>query len=1146
MFRPRSARPSAFRRVLRGALYVKLGLILFLVVAAGGFYLRLAAGPLSFGRLPERVAEALAARIGPGWTVALRNTAIELHDGAPALRASGLDIRAPGGDLVLRAPHAIVSVDGLSLLSANLQPKAIEFRDLQLRVLVNRDGSLTFSPVQGGDGAEPMPAQPVSPSAEAAASLQRSFEGASPVSGVVGSLFDLVVGPKSILSSLGRAQLTNASLVFVDADYRERARFDRVDATFDWAEGGGRRFAATVEGPQGSWQLNGNAAIDGNAAYRATVVTDGAPIQDILLLTGLSGLPATTDLKFSGHVDAAYAEGHVTKLRARLDSNAGVIRIDDRDTSPLRVDHATIGVEWNEAEKALNLQTLELKGGDTQVRLQGRLETLSATDSWRLTLGGKDVVLSGAAAGDRPVRISEIAADLSGPDGVEIKTFWLRGPDLSVDVDGKLGASADPQGLKLDVKAAKTNLRSALRIWPEAVAPPVRRFLLSNLKAGTLESIDLKVDMNGADMAKAVSGEAIPDEALKIEFAISQGVLRAAEGLPPISRMDVTGFVTGTKVSVHAPAGLVEMADGRKMIASDGSFILNNYWDDEALAHIGFRLTGEADGLGALLLEPRIKEIAGLEVDPSTMKGKADLQVGIELAVNNIPAFTDLPLTVNGTLSEFATDKIFGRDRLEGGSLAIAYDKGNLAIKGDGKLGGSPASIDVRQTRQGGEANVSFVLDDAARSRRGLSFGSQLTGAVLLKATMPLGKSAKPGIFIEADLTKASVDQLIPGWVKQAGKPGKLSFTLIEGPSSEIRDLQLDSGTVQLRGTATLSGEGGLEKAELSTFKLSPGDDMRAQIERPNGTYKVTIRGNVGDARPFVKGSGSLSGSSGRNQAGQRESKDFDLDLTLNILTGFNEEAITSASIKASVRKDNIRQLDMKGRLGATDIIGRTVTQSGGGPVIILQAEDAGALLRFVDVYKRMNGGELVFQMATGDGPQAGTVNLWSFTLSNEPALRRIIPTQTHFVAGQDRAGNPQAVRVDVNEVSFIKARVDFTRTAGRLDFRDAAIFGNQIGFTLGGHIDYARDRLDISGTFVPAYGLNNAFAQVPLFGPLLGGGQYEGLFAVNFRLAGKASAPTLSVNPLSAVAPGFLRKLFGVGGGEPPRAGSLPATPER
>jgi hypothetical protein len=587
------------------------------------------------------------------------------------------------------------------------------------------------------------------------------------------------------------------------------------------------------------------------------------------------------------------------------------------------------------------------------------------------------------------------------------------------------------------------------------------------------------------------------------------------------------------------------MADSRSLGASDGAFILDNYWDDNASARIDFRLTGGADGLGALLLEPRIKEIAGFNIDPATMRGKTDLRVGMGLAVHNIPAFADLPLKVSGTVNDFAVDKFFGKDRLEGADLTIAYDRGDLAVKGDGKLAGSPAAIDLHKNRQGGQASVAFSLDEAARSRRGLSFGSQLTGTIGLKASLPLGASAPTNILVEADLAKAGVDQLIPGWVKPVGRPGKLSFTMVEGPTNEIRDLQLDSGTVQLKGNATLSSEGSLEKAELSTFKLSPGDDMRAQIERANNVYKVAIRGNVGDARPFVKGGATGSATPSRTAAAQKDGKDFDLDLNLNILTGYNEEAITNAAIKASVRKDNLRQLDMKGRLGATDIIGRTLPDAG-VPVVILQAEDAGALLRFTDVYRRMSGGDLVLQLATGDGPQAGHVVLRSFALVNEPALRRIIPTQTQIVAGQDRAGNPQAVRVDVNEVQFTKARLEFTRNAGRLDFKDAAIWGNQIGFTLGGFIDYARDRLDITGTFVPAYGLNNVFAQVPLFGPLLGGSQYEGLFAVNFRLNGQASSPSLTVNPLSAVAPGFLRKLFGVGASVEPQTGSLPAVPER
>jgi hypothetical protein len=57
----------------------------------------------------------------------------------------------------------------------------------------------------------------------------------------------------------------------------------------------------------------------------------------------------------------------------------------------------------------------------------------------------------------------------------------------------------------------------------------------------------------------------------------------------------------------------------------------------------------------------------------------------------------------------------------------------------------------------------------------------------------------------------------------------------------------------------------------------------------------------------------------------------------------------------------------------------------------------------------------------------------------------------------------------------------------------------------------------------------------VPFVGLILGGGLHEGMFAVNYRVSGPASGPTLSVNPLSAVTPGFLRKIFGALDGTSP-----------
>jgi hypothetical protein len=86
---------------------------------------------------------------------------------------------------------------------------------------------------------------------------------------------------------------------------------------------------------------------------------------------------------------------------------------------------------------------------------------------------------------------------------------------------------------------------------------------------------------------------------------------------------------------------------------------------------------------------------------------------------------------------------------------------------------------------------------------------------------------------------------------------------------------------------------------------------------------------------------------------------------------------------------------------------------------------------------------------------------------------------------------------------------------------------GPTMGATIEGNIDYPGNQVRMSGTFIPMYGVNNVFGQIPLFGLFLGGGSNEGLFGVTYEVVGSPGQPVLRVNPISAMAPGVLRKIF-------------------
>lgn len=86
---------------------------------------------------------------------------------------------------------------------------------------------------------------------------------------------------------------------------------------------------------------------------------------------------------------------------------------------------------------------------------------------------------------------------------------------------------------------------------------------------------------------------------------------------------------------------------------------------------------------------------------------------------------------------------------------------------------------------------------------------------------------------------------------------------------------------------------------------------------------------------------------------------------------------------------------------------------------------------------------------------------------------------------------------------------------------------GEQIGATFQGLLKDQSGRMDMTGTFMPAYGLNRLFGELPFIGIFLGNGRDRGLLGITFKLSGQTDQPKLTINPLSLIAPGVFRQIF-------------------
>ena len=167
-----------------------------------------------------------------------------------------------------------------------------------------------------------------------------------------------------------------------------------------------------------------------------------------------------------------------------------------------------------------------------------------------------------------------------------------------------------------------------------------------------------------------------------------------------------------------------------------------------------------------------------------------------------------------------------------------------------------------------------------------------------------------------------------------------------------------------------------------------------------------------------------------------------------------------------------------------------------------------------------MEGGylDLALQKPSAD-TSAGAATVTNFALRDEPAFRRLVAA----------APGASGEFVDPALVRFQKMTLVFSRSPGGLAIKDAVIYNQSMGLTTSGNVDFAANTIDVSGTFVPAYSVNTLLTSIPVVGLLLGGAQNEGVFGITYRVQGSPSRPEVTVNPLSAIAPGILRKIVGV-----------------
>ena len=1085
-------RPS---RHLRRAVIAGAGTALIAAAAVGGLAWRLTESPLALDLLKPHIEDTLNEAFGGQVGVALGAVSVETG-GATGLRlrAANVALRDRGGRPLGTIGTAELGLDPALLLLGQVQVRRVALEAPAIRVRRTGEGlDVAAAPRQAPAGA----AAATQPTADALETLTAALDAA---------LRFASTGAEGLQAlQIRRAELDYADdnggrFVLPDLDVELR-RAAGSPVTLRIATGSA---AARLHGLIQAWDVDGRREIEGRI--------DGIRLAALGPALSKPEIAALAQQPLSLAFAVPFSDGGITGATATLEGASFESPVDA--TRPFR---GAVRFKLDSAARQILVEPSRIGFARGSGMLSGTLQWGSG-DEFGLRLLAERMRLD-HVEGAGPLDVRSISLEGKGSfreKSLRIDRLALDSERARVSLAGTVALGERSPAVRLAGEASAADIAAAKQVWPVFVAPQARRWVIGNVDTGRLVALRFRVDADKDWFVRAEDREMLlPKDAISVSFDFDGARFQTVGSLPALD-IEGSGTIDGNAMALVG-SGSAKLPSGRSLRLRQGRFEVPNVHPRTVEGIMTLDIESETAALAELIGRRPLDRLGQkLPFGPADVTGRAltRMRIALPLKADVLPE----AVAWNGDieLSDLAISGLAEGRKLEKARVTLRLADGGLSSSGKGILDGVPANIDLQiddllkdeGTRSYG---VTMLVDEKTGERFGLALRGLVQGPMVLKTHGDMdGDGAK---HIELDLTNARIATAGLGTLKPEGRKAQASFTLQpEANGKELRDFRLTSDGVQARGTVRLGQDGSFSSAEINEFRLGATDQSSLVMRSQNGVLNVQIAGKSFDAGRFLRALTAGGESSGRGGA-------VDLGIKVDRLVGLNGEELRGASLHYAGQDGRISDLTLSGRFASGGAVGARTRTEASRREVVLVSHNAGALLRFLDIYSRIQQGGLELRMDVTGSRMAGSVSMVDFRVVDEEGLRKLVGS----------VGRP--LRQDETEIGatqpFQNLRLSFVKSGDVIQIENGVASGPISGATFTGSIDRRTERVDVSGTYVPIYLLNNMFAKLPLVGPILGGRSGEGLLGVTFALRGAIDSPRLLVNPVSVAAPGVLRHLF-------------------
>ncbi|MGI9369866.1 MAG: DUF3971 domain-containing protein [Ruegeria sp.] len=1034
--------------------------------------------------LRDRVEARLEQGLG-GLQIKFGDVSFIIHEGwRPRLHLTDVTISDVEGRQIAEVSDLRASLAMRPLLRGQVRPKRIILSGAFLTMERGADGALSLTV---GTGSAPVQQAP--------------------------NLARLIEQSDEIFQSPALSALTSIELDAITMDYRDlwlgrswtfdgghmqatRSR-QEVRLATGFSVLAGRDYVSSIE-------ANYTSTLGSLEARFGVTVTD-LPAEDVAAqsaaLAWLQVLNSPISGALRGSIDDKGALGPVF---ATLNLAAGAVQ-PNPETRPVPFESARTYFTYDPGQNVLDFNEVSIVSAWGSVQAEGmaflqgvergELENMAA--QFRLT----GIKVNPADVFSEPLQVSQAELDFQlklDPFRLQLGQMTVEDGDVRLRLDGDLTGSPLGWDVALDAQIDQITPDRLLQYWPERVAPKPRIWVTENLYEGVLSGLDLALRLRPGEK---------PD--VYADFDFDKARIRFAKTLPPIEDAQGQASLIGNRFTVTAQRGTVIADQGGAVDASGTSFIIPDVSIKKFTPSVSrIRAVGSATAALSLLDRPplRIMTKAGLPVDLA--EGQVRLEGTLALPLIKGLKLEDTEFHFTGDLSAVSSDVLVPGTNVSADRLNLSGDQTEVRVFGPGRFGAVPLEAEWRQPIGGDKAARSWLTGQIELSPllmdqigAGLPQG-MLTGQGEAAINLGIGGGEAPKLSASSDLV--GVGLAIPelGWRKSANGAGTLTAEATLGDELSVDALSLEAAGLRTNATISFDDDNQMDRVRFSSFELGNWLAVPAElVARGAAAPDIRVLGGVMDMQNATFGG---SGGGGGGGAGPKLDVSLDrLQVTETVaMTGLNGNFQTTGGLTGNFTASINGGAPIKGQ----------VAPQGNRSSVSLQSQDAGAVLRSAGVITQARGGEMQLQLKPVEGPGYYDVslNISDTRIKDAPAMAALLNAISLVGLLDEMAG--QGIFFSAIESRMRVSPTEITVLSG-------SAVGPSMGLSFDGRIDTVRDLLDLRGAISPIY-LVNAIGSV-----LTRKG--EGVFAFNYTLKGPLASPEVAVNPLSGLAPLFLRDLM-------------------